>query len=115
MDKPNSTIWGRYKESVLKSFHNSFVNMHSGDSGIGGNTPQEPIYELNTNDPTEIAKFICDVLDGAIDEYNFNLVECRDCGTIIWSDIYENQNIASEKDEFFCNEECEKHFHLKNA
>lgn len=41
MNKITQTIM-----SSLEKFYKEFVNYHPGDSGIGGNYPQEPVYEL---------------------------------------------------------------------
>jgi hypothetical protein len=38
-------------------FDREFTASHPGDSGMGGNDPQEPVYELNVG-PTEIKTFL---------------------------------------------------------
>jgi hypothetical protein len=62
------TIYDEFKIKKLHEFESQFINHHPGDSGIGGNTPQEPIYELNTNEPHELQLFISKTLDEAICE-----------------------------------------------
>lgn len=34
--------------AILKDFEKQWVVQHQGDSGAGGNTPQEPVYEIQT-------------------------------------------------------------------
>lgn len=50
------------KETWEERFDKEFTNFYSGDSGLGGNDPQEPVYEMNTVDPKEIKSFIKDLL-----------------------------------------------------
>lgn len=42
------------------------------------------------------------------------IYECSNCGLDIIGQPYENQTIHTEKDEHFCNEECEFEFVNKN-
>ena len=53
----------------------------------------------------------CMATDAEQDEPEY---ECANCGDIIDGE-YKNANIRSEKDEHFCNEDCENEFHRKNA
>lgn len=42
------------KEDTLREeFYKQFTFSHTGDSGMGGNTPQEPVWEMDT-DPKEV-------------------------------------------------------------
>lgn len=53
-------------EEIMEEFKNLFVISHPGDSGIGGNDPQEPIYEILYESPKEIEDFLCSSLQKAI-------------------------------------------------
>lgn len=44
-------------ESVVEEFDELFTQSHPGDSGIGGNDPQEPIYDWAA-EPQEVKDFI---------------------------------------------------------
>ncbi len=46
------------KKEIEASFDKEFTTSHPGDSGMGGNDPQEPLYELCTSDPNDIKDFI---------------------------------------------------------
>jgi hypothetical protein len=45
-------------EQQVEEFNKEFVVYHSGDSGMGGNTPQEPVYEIQYENPNEIIDWI---------------------------------------------------------
>lgn len=45
-------------EQKVKEFVNEFVELHPGDSGAGGNYPQEPIFEVTESDPNEYIRFL---------------------------------------------------------
>lgn len=109
-----STLFAEFKMKILKNFESEFMNVYPGDSGIGGNTPQDPVRELNTNDPDEIMIFISRALDEVPAFVSNNFISCDYCTNCVCGDNYENQHPESEKDEFFCSEECENNFHEKN-
>lgn len=44
-------------EEALREFDREFTNTYPGDSGIGGNQPQEPVYELCESDPKEYKRW----------------------------------------------------------
>jgi len=179
---PTITKFGEFKIKKLEEFGKEFITHHPGDSGMGGNDPQEPVYELNTNEPHEIQLFIANLMDevaeikyqelddihwdAKIGDYSNELTrvmvinwlrlfqmkdcgynaqekeivnncleiiqplvlrelggktlirepiwECANCGLDIIGQPYENQNNQSEKDEHFCNEDCENAFHIKH-
>lgn len=50
---PSSEQWSL----IEKEFNMLFTDSHPGDSGIGGNDPQDPVYEISTGDPKEILDF----------------------------------------------------------
>lgn len=50
-------------EEALKEFDKEFTNSHPGDSGAGGNYPQEPVYELCESDPREYKRWLKDKLE----------------------------------------------------
>lgn len=45
-----------------KQFDERFTQSFRGDSGLGGNTPQEPEYRIAVDDPNEIKSFISSLL-----------------------------------------------------
>lgn len=45
------------KEEIKKEFYKNFVVEHPGDSGVGGNDPQEPVCEVQYENPDEIVDF----------------------------------------------------------
>lgn len=45
-----------------EEFDKQFTNSYAGDSGFGGNDPQEPVYEWATNEPSEVKTFIASEL-----------------------------------------------------
>ncbi len=49
-------------ENILAEFDKEFTTSYPGDSGLGGNYPQEPIYELTESDPKEYKKWLKDKL-----------------------------------------------------
>lgn len=53
---------------ALERFRKEFVNQYSGDSGMGGNYPQEPVYELCESNPKEYERFFQEELQNAIDK-----------------------------------------------
>jgi len=48
-------------------------------------------------------------------EIPFTQKECANCGLELEEVLYDNQNSMSEKDECFCNEDCEMDFHRKHG
>lgn len=42
-------------KDLRESFYKEFANSYAGDSGLGGNTPQDPIFEMATDNPKDIA------------------------------------------------------------
>ena len=52
-----------FKEKKLKEFNDLFTNSHPGDSGPGGNYPQEPVYELCEDNPLEYIVFIDNLME----------------------------------------------------
>lgn len=67
-----SKIEEKIKESE-KEFEKKFIISHPGDSGMGGNDPQEPVYQLDINpdsfeDIGDLKKFI-------FQEYTQNLID----------------------------------------
>ena len=46
------------ENKICEEFDRLFTNSFAGDSGMGGNVPQEPVYELATDSPTDIKSFL---------------------------------------------------------
>ena len=80
------------RERISAEFDKAFTYSHVGDSGIGGNTPQEPVYELIDSNPQPIKDFIFSQITSAVNSYKEGLkVEIKkmmvDCPTKITMDI----------------------------
>lgn len=45
------------EKELSATFYRTFATIHLGDSGMGGNDPQEPVFEIYSDDPKEIADF----------------------------------------------------------
>jgi hypothetical protein len=52
----------KIKENWEKEFDKQFTDSSPGNSGLGGNDPQEPVYELNC-EPKDIKDFIRSLLE----------------------------------------------------
>lgn len=46
-----------FVEKQIRLFEKDFVVMHPGDSGMGGNDPQEPVYEVQAG-PSDMRNFL---------------------------------------------------------
>ena len=55
-------------KSWQKEFNKRFTNCYRGDSGLGGNYPQEPIYEWATDNPKDIVDFISRLLQSVVED-----------------------------------------------
>ena len=55
-------------KSWQKEFNKRFTNCYRGDSGLGGNYPQEPIYEWATDNPKDIVDFISRLLQAVVED-----------------------------------------------
>lgn len=45
-------------QDKIKEFREKFCNVYPGDSGLGGNDPQEPVHEWATDDSLEVERWL---------------------------------------------------------
>jgi len=55
------------KEELRKEFYKVFTASHPGDSGIGGNDPQESVWELQYESPKEVFDWFMDKFDAHLE------------------------------------------------
>lgn len=55
------------EDKLRREFYKEFANAYAGDSGLGGNYPQDPIFEINTDNPKEVADWWLSKLNDTLD------------------------------------------------
>ena len=53
------------KQKEREAFYKGFTDSYKGDSGIGGNTPQEPVWDL-IDSPKEVADYWLQRIDAIL-------------------------------------------------
>lgn len=55
------------KQEILQDFDRDYMQSYKGDSGLGGNDPQEPVYDFAC-EPKDVRDFLSTALDTLLQE-----------------------------------------------
>ena len=62
------------QNKTIEEFRKKFRNIYAGDSGFGGNDPQEPMNEWATDCPEDVESFLKLSLQQAFKEYGERVI-----------------------------------------
>lgn len=68
------------KKEIMEEFNEKFCNVYGGDSGLGGNDPQEPVDEWATDNPSDVRQWLSQALTRIEEETMEKALWCQFCG-----------------------------------